>query len=298
MFRQFFLHLQTELEPWLTRLVSFLDKKPHNSEHYDCFKGVNERLTKFINKDDLGKTTTKQPFQSQHILMNYNEVVSDFPFGVPVLPIMGFGGSFGAQLLQKSVFKGSDTAMVEEVMSDLLKQYSGRSSEDDLTMMGLKRNDSGVVVVAINDLPITVCLSEHGCCEQYYILERGPGGTKGSSVMPKLSSSYCHPVPHYDFMTEQASLAIHTFKKRVDLKQWGKDVEKEAALSAFADTTMNLGKYLEGEASLSVLADTATTLARPNAPKKQKELTNAEERVNNRSPSSYSTSTATQSTQQ
>jgi hypothetical protein len=80
------------------------------------------RLATFISDNDgLGSSMSgKAPFQCQHILMNLNECVDDFPLGVPKLPVIRFGGAFGAQLLQPSTFDPADPVVVERVMQDLL----------------------------------------------------------------------------------------------------------------------------------------------------------------------------------
>jgi hypothetical protein len=66
----------------------------------------------------------KSPFQCQHILMDYYEIVADFPFSTPQCPTVGFGGEFGTQLLQENSFNVSDSAMVETVMSELEEYYA------------------------------------------------------------------------------------------------------------------------------------------------------------------------------
>jgi hypothetical protein len=228
MFRQFFMYIHQELEPWMSRLVISMDVQSAADSTVDLFTEANKMLTTFINADNaIGDQSSKQPFHSQHILLNLNEVVADFPFGIPICPVIGFGGGFGAQLLQEEGFNSSDSKMGQQgVMTKLLELYSTEASNSELAMLGLKRLQDGSVVVAINNLPITVCLPEHGCCEQYYVVERGPGGTKGLGDCPKLTFTYCHPIPRTNFMSEEAALALSTFRLLVESGKWDKDSDE------------------------------------------------------------------------
>jgi hypothetical protein len=98
-FRRFFKHLSATLEQWLSRLLLSLGNGSVQSD--DMFQMVIGRLATFISDNDgLGSSVCgKAPFQCQHILMNLNEcVLDDFPLGVPKLPVIGFGGAFGAHI--------------------------------------------------------------------------------------------------------------------------------------------------------------------------------------------------------
>ena len=165
-FRSFFEHLQKELPSWLARQV---DRDICDSQH--LFSETNKLLTKFVNNGIVDSYHT-QPLHCQHMLLNFNEVVDQFPFGAPVTPVVGFGGNFGAQLLQDKEFKSNDPVMVRNVMSNLLDNYSSRS-KSDLLLLGLKKTSDGKgVSVIINGRPLGVCDPEHGCCIQYPVLER------------------------------------------------------------------------------------------------------------------------------
>jgi hypothetical protein len=163
-FRRFFLYLESELEPWLYRLVFSLGLRQSDCRIDDVFHDVVERLAIFISNDaGLGSSMcTKAPFQCQHILMNLNELVGDFPTGIPKLPVVGFGGAFGAQLLQQAIFDTSNTKMVESALTELVGKYN-EGSIAHLTILGLKKVEAGVcgekqnVVVAINGRPLTTC---------------------------------------------------------------------------------------------------------------------------------------------
>jgi hypothetical protein len=222
-FNQFFCYLGSELEPWLTRLTATLSLLMSATlETTDLFRDVCGRLATYINSNfGIGDSMSlKSPFQCQHILMDYYEVVTDFPFGTPKCPTVGFGGEFGTQLLQENIFNVSNLAMVQRVMSDLKEYYTVEST--NLTLMGLSKPESGgagsifeEIVVAINGQPITTCDPE-----QYMILERKPGCTKGLGQTPKMVFTYCQPIPRADFQVDEAEQCIHEFKRRIDLKDW------------------------------------------------------------------------------
>ena len=226
-FHRFFKYLEAELQPWLARLVVALGRSPSVFEDKDTFHEVVGRLATFISNDAaLGSSMcAKAPFQCQHILMNLNEVVDEFPTGVPRLPVVGFGGSYGAQLLQKETFDPSNPAMVETTLSELLEKYNG-GSDVDLVILGVKKVAVGVdgkelgVVISINGRPLTTCDVEHGCCITYYYYERKPGCTKGSAKNPKLVFSHCHPIRNACFDDKEAAACVFTFVNEVEAGQW------------------------------------------------------------------------------
>ena len=165
--------------------------------------------------DAMGDQSYKQPYHSQQILMNFNNLVAEFPLGKPVIPIFGSGGLFGAQLLLEDKFNPQDREMVESVTTTIMDKLIKHTSPTELAMLGLKRLGNETVVISINELPVTVCLVEHFFGTQLYILERKAGGTIGSSAKPKVASTHCHPIPQVDFMTEEANMALQTYRKVV-----------------------------------------------------------------------------------
>jgi hypothetical protein len=93
--------------------------------------------------------------------------------------VVGSGGVFSAQLLQEMNFVTSDNRVVKAVMQGLLAHYLGLKKEK-LTKLGLERLPrSKLVVVAVNNRPLSASDTEHGCCMQYVIMERGPVEPKG-----------------------------------------------------------------------------------------------------------------------
>jgi hypothetical protein len=172
-FRRFLEYLSAELEQWILRLLRMLDDGSIDSD--DTFQMVITRLATFIsNNEALGSSLCgKARFQCQHIMMNLiNEcVLEDFPMGVPKLPVIGFGGAYGAQLLRPTTFDPANPIMVEKVMQDLLTKYN-QCSSTDLKILGLRKvvssSGSETVVVLVNGRPLTTCDPEHGCCISYY----------------------------------------------------------------------------------------------------------------------------------
>jgi hypothetical protein len=119
--------------------------------HHNFFRSVNKRLTSFLTSIGSGlENTGKQPFHSQHILMDYYKVVADFPFGEPICPVLGFGGSFGAQLLQDSCLNSSNWEVVKDTMVSLKNDYCNQS-EISLEGLGLIKLDDGTVAIKINE---------------------------------------------------------------------------------------------------------------------------------------------------
>ena len=122
------------------------------------------------------------------MLLNLNELVAGFPFGQPITPVIGFVARFGIQLMKDKPFLATDPIKVREVMTSLLEKYSSLKPVQ-LRMLGLRRlGGSTTVVVSLNDLPLCATDCEHGCCMQYLIVERSPGGTKGLSKLQNLYS--------------------------------------------------------------------------------------------------------------
>jgi hypothetical protein len=83
LFDGFFRHLQRGLPLWLSRQVH-----RNIGDSGDLFGETNQLLTKFINSG-IVDSYNKQPFHTQHMLLNFNEVVAQFPFGEPVTPAHG-----------------------------------------------------------------------------------------------------------------------------------------------------------------------------------------------------------------
>jgi hypothetical protein len=78
----------------------------------------------------------KMTFFTQHILMNFNELIADWSFGEPETAVIGFGGLFGVKRLMRGVEGGNS---VTEVLKLQLKAGRETCSVSDLKMMGLER---------------------------------------------------------------------------------------------------------------------------------------------------------------
>ena len=102
------------LEPWFSKLVESTVLLTQGDKTEDLFSVTTKSLTTFIDSNQaMGDQSYKQPFHSQHILMNLNNLVAGFPFCEPIVPVVGFGASFGAQLLQDEKFNAEDLDMVK-----------------------------------------------------------------------------------------------------------------------------------------------------------------------------------------
>jgi hypothetical protein len=95
-FQQFFIMLSSSLETWLGQ-ISWWRRTSVPQVNEDTFMEVNRRLVTFITAPGSGiEPSARMPFHCQHILMDFNELVADFPFMKPKVPVVGFGGAFGA----------------------------------------------------------------------------------------------------------------------------------------------------------------------------------------------------------
>jgi hypothetical protein len=89
-----------------------------------------------------------------------------------------------------------------------------------LETLGLKKLDDDSVVLNINNRPITTLELEHGCCDNYYVVERRAGGSKGLSKERKLTFPHCHPVPSSNLNSDFAVASLPQFKSMVDDGEW------------------------------------------------------------------------------
>jgi hypothetical protein len=257
MFFQFFSYLRMHLLAWFSKLI-----QTDFSTDNDVFGAVNKRLTKFINNEGaIGGSCKYQLFHCQHMLLDFNDVVAEFPFGEPMFPHVGFGGCFGAQMLQGSEFKANNQEMVKKVMSGLLCRY-GQQPDLDLAMLGLKKFDGcSVPAVSINGRPLGLCDPEHCCCMQYPILERAIGGSKGISNRPKLTSSFCFPIYgcKFEAALEVATKALTIFRDLVDTDKWiyigdtakedGKEKGRSSGKTTVGNTENRVDNYVRRKQS-------------------------------------------------
>lgn len=227
--------LRDELGAWLTRVVAGVKQRKEKGRvdtPVDVFDVCRSSLgTLLSDPEALGSwNEEKMGFLSQHVLMNVNELIADWPFGVPEKVIPGFGGMFGAKRLVRGVNGETSVAKVLELQ---LKAVSETYSESDLKMMGLERLEgSSVVVVAVNQRPMCMVDTEHFGCLDMISSERETGGSRGSGNRYEVTSPHCHPVPNADCFSGSKAIAavaiaaIEEHKSRVD-KEGGGDLKDD-----------------------------------------------------------------------
>jgi hypothetical protein len=66
-------------------------------------------------------------------------------------------------------------------------------SDDELSMMGLYRNETGGMNVRINNREVTVLDVEHWLCKLYWFSERDTGGSRSFSTRPSTHEAHLHP---------------------------------------------------------------------------------------------------------
>jgi hypothetical protein len=106
-FLKFFETLQTKLGPWFKTLVDELpglfDKHTTNSWLQSILPGL---LTPSLGL--VSQVPNSHSTASIYCLTSMSSWL-DFPFVTPNCPVIGFGGAFGAQLLQEKNFVASDS---------------------------------------------------------------------------------------------------------------------------------------------------------------------------------------------
>ena len=127
---------------------------------------------------------------AQQVIFDVYEIYKD-PFG-PVLAeevLFGFGSNGSYKLLKNSGFEGDHTATLKERLHYMSKELK----DDELSVLGLKRWDDGIVMVISNSHPIGPQDCEHGECKNadqvHYML-----GGHAFSVKPKASKPWCWPL--------------------------------------------------------------------------------------------------------
>ena len=218
---------------WLTLMLSGA-RRTKGKAHIDMFDISRNTLATLLSQTEtLGSwNDEKMQFFTQHILMNVNELVNDWPFRIPGEVVLGFGGKFGAKRLARGAVLGFGSKFGHSVphvfalqLTEVRETYSNR----DLTMMGLERLEgTSVVVVSVNQRPICTIEIEHFGCLDMISSEREMGGSRGSSNRYDVTSPHCHPVPnacyyaHSKAINAVAVAAMKEHKDRVDQMKPGK----------------------------------------------------------------------------
>jgi hypothetical protein len=215
-----FLRDKDNLRDWLTRMLANVDKTRRGAPGVDAFNICRGGLARLLSSSLGSWNDEKMAFLSQHVLMNVNELVDDWPFGVPKQAVLGFGGKFGAKRLVRGLEEGHS---VPEVLELQLKAVRETYVPNDLTLMGLERLEhASVVVVSANKRPVCVIDTEHFGCLDMISSERETGGSRGCSDNYEVTSPHCHPVPHARYYEQSPEInkvardAMREHKARVD----------------------------------------------------------------------------------
>ena len=192
--------IRDSVESWLKDTLFPIIEK----ENIDTFKECIAALSDFIKSSANWNSSESIDFFSQHVLMNINEVISDFPVGEPNEVTFGFGSDFGIRVL-----KNSNPSKRQEYLVEWLKLME-RSSDRMLSLLGYQRDqDTNNVVVKANGRRMTTLDSEHYFCVAGYILpQRKSGGTRGFSSNPRLSRKHLYPIKKANFFLDCRSCKI------------------------------------------------------------------------------------------
>ena len=204
---------------WLQESVEMSSSHGSGDETTDLFfDSCITSLSSFLGQSEALGTNgdLKLPFFCQHVLSNMNELVSEWPLGNPNKAISGFGGSFGVRRLQCGM---KEKRSMEEVLA-LMVESVQRQKDIDLSLVGLMKDTTGVVVVIENGRPVTCLDAEHWCCIMFQITERKVGGTRGLGNSYQVTSTHCQPVRTLQLPNETAKEAVKEYRHLVDSGEW------------------------------------------------------------------------------
>lgn len=136
----------------------------------------------------LGKSSSTLEFFVWHIMADMDELISDHPFGRPESVSSNFGSELGMKRLERKSKKGGILKLSKEILKLWLLK-----SDDELSMMGLYRNETGGMNVRINNREVTVLDVEHWLCKLYWFSERDTGGSRSFSTRPSTHEAHLHP---------------------------------------------------------------------------------------------------------
>jgi len=222
-FQRILSYLSHHLENWLSSITAQVAILKSATPPVDIFDVCRSSLSSLLSVPQaLGSWNgPKVQFFCQHILMNMNELIDDWPFGVPDNVILGFGGLFGAKRLKRGV---DENLSIRQVLFLQLDRIRDSVTDTDLQMMGLERRlGTSIVVVILNKREICAVEPEHFGCLDMVSSERETGGSRGSGNRYEVSTPHCHPVPHMHFhllspeIARVAIMAMKELKAKVDM---------------------------------------------------------------------------------
>ena len=154
--------------------------------------GKTRILFEHLLRDDkaLGGIGRKLSFHCQHILMNCNELIADWPFGYPQQIIFGYGGEVGVKMLRQISSRKFTKEQRLEAVLDFVK------SRDvwELNSIGIELSEENVLRCCLNQREICLADVEHWCCLGFIHCERQPGGSRGFSRTSETTFPHCHPI--------------------------------------------------------------------------------------------------------
>jgi hypothetical protein len=118
-------------------------------------------------------------FQCSQVLANMEEIVSCCPFGNIEGIILGHGSSVGRSILALKAEK------VDDCLDQILKLIHALP-DLELQVLCLHRTTDGLVRLKANDQVCNRVDAEHMLCKLYIIYERLKGGSRSTSLTPRI----------------------------------------------------------------------------------------------------------------
>jgi hypothetical protein len=166
--------LGREFTQWVIYIVRWVSERSLICES-DTFSYCIESLAELLSRvEGLGPCGDKIHFFCQHVLMNMNEIIDDWPFGPPKKAIFGFGGLFGARRLARGSGDGMTTP--QQMLVQQLDYVKDRPTSE-LKLVGMELHKEEGVFVSDNHRPVCILDTEHWGCLDFSYTERGAGGS-------------------------------------------------------------------------------------------------------------------------
>jgi hypothetical protein len=157
----------------------------------------------------------KTRFQCSQIVANMEELISNCPFGDIEGITLGHGSTVGNSIL---VLKAQT---IDDRLKEIL-QFIQALPDSDLKLLSLHRYTDGLVRLMVNDRVLNCVDAEHMLCKLYIIYERLKGGSRSTSVSPRLFFEHCHPIQGIAFPRLQSISrdVFGSFRHMVDKGTW------------------------------------------------------------------------------
>ena len=209
------------------------------------------------------------------ILADMEEVIGGMPFGDIIEFQSGVGSESGIGLIDfNEMYRSIHNRNISKLLTssdkyDLILRLLGRIDEENLLILGLKRNNVGKILSAINDRPINRLDAEHMICKLFLIYEVMPGGGRAFSKNPYLYFPHCHPIKNFSCtrLEIKATRILKTFKNYIDCNRWTSPIlvgVSKLVSDNHNDITLP-GKYTEYDAKIQHDNNCDMTLSRKYA---------------------------------